>query len=178
VTTLLEEEKPATQAEPARRADTAPQSPDHDEIDGLLRIKKSRRMEEHRVPCPACGVVIENKLNRCPFCESDVAAETALARETMRRLRELSGELDAEHAARTREAPKPRGFFARLRCLFEGDPAPEPTHSFKADPTVKRLLGNLATGDAIRVIAEDGPWLQVKTPTSEIGWVYSTFKKR
>ena len=39
-------------------------------------------------------------------------------------------------------------------------------------------LGNLAAGDSIRVLAEDGAWLQVKTPSSEIGWVYSTIKKR
>ena len=47
-----------------------------------------------------------------------------------------------------------------------------------ADPNAKRVLGNLAPGDAIRVIAEDGPWLQVKTPSSEIAWVYSTFNKQ
>jgi hypothetical protein len=117
-------------------------------------------------------------INRCPFCESDIAAETALARETTRRLRELSGQLDLEHATRTRETPKPRGFFERLKCLFEGDPAPEPINTLASDPMAKRLLCNLAPGDAIRVIGEDGSWLQVKTPTSEIGWVYSTFKKK
>ena len=101
-----------------------------------------------------------------------------LARETMRRLRELSGGFDAEHALRTRETPRPRGFFERLKCLFQGDPAPEPINTFKVDPIAKRVLGNLAPGDAIRVIAEDGPWLQVKTPSSEIAWVYSTFKKQ
>jgi hypothetical protein len=148
------------------------------EIDELLRIKQSRRFTDTKVPCPSCGVVVEQTINRCPFCESDIAAETALARETMRRLRELSGNLDLEHATRLRETPKPRGFFARLKCLFTGDPAPEPINTFKSDPTATRLLGHLAPGDAIRVIGEDGVWLQVKTPTSEIGWVYSTFKKK
>ena len=62
--------------------------------------------------------------------------------------------------------------------MFQGDPAPEPIETFKSDPTATRLLHNLAPGDAIRVIGEDGAWLQVKTPTSEIGWVYSTFKKK
>lgn len=150
----------------------------NEEIEELLRIKQTRRIEDSRLPCPACGVVVNHTLNRCPFCESDIAGATALARETMRRLKELSGALDAEHAARTRETPKPRGFFERLKCLFEGDPAPEPVNTFRADPNLKRVLGNLAPGDAIRVIGEDGPWLQVKTPGSEIGWVYSTFKKR
>lgn len=148
------------------------------EIDELLQIKQARRIGENQVPCPACGVAVNHTLNRCPFCESDITAATALARETMRRLRELTGALDAEHASRLRETPKPRGFFARLKCLFEGDPAPEPVNTFKGDPNAKRVLGNLAPGDAIRVIAEDGPWLQVKTPSSEIAWVYSTFKKQ
>ena len=148
------------------------------EIDELLRIKQNRRISDTKVPCPSCGVVVEHALNRCPFCESDIAAETALARETMRRLRELNGDLDLEHATRLRETPKPRGFFARLKCLFAGDPAPEPIATFKSDPTATRLLVHLAPGDAIRVIGEDGAWLQVKTPTSEIGWVYSTFKKK
>ena len=148
------------------------------EIDELLRIKKERRIEDNRVPCPACGVAVNHTANRCPFCESDITAATALARETMRRLRELSGAIDAEHAMRTRQKPKRRGFFARLKCVFTGDPEPEPINTFKVDPTAKRLLGNLAAGDAIRVLAEDGPWLQVKTPGSEIGWVYSTIKKR
>ena len=150
----------------------------NEEIEELLRIKQSRRIQEGRVPCPACGVIVDQALNRCPFCESDIAAATALARETMRRLKELSGSIDAEHAARMRETPKPRGFFERLKCLFQGDPAPEPVNTFKPDPNAARVLGNLAPGDAIRVIGEDGPWLQVKTPSSEIAWVYSTFKKR
>lgn len=171
---ILEESK-VTQPEPARRADV--DASRSDEINELLRIKTQRRMAETKIPCPSCGVVVENTINRCPFCESDIAAEAALARETTRRLRELRGELDHEHATRTRETPKPRGFFARLKCLFEGDPTPETTDTLRSDPLAKRLLGNLAPGDAIRVIGEDGPWLQVKTPTSEIGWVYSTFKK-
>jgi hypothetical protein len=150
----------------------------NEEIEDLLRIKQSRRIDDNRVPCPACGVAVAHTINRCPFCESDITAATALARETMRRLRELSGALDAEHAARTREAPKRRGFFERLKCLVVGDPQPEPVNAFKVDPHARRVLGNLAAGDAIRVIAEDGAWLQVKTPGSEIGWVYSTIKKR
>jgi predicted Zn-ribbon and HTH transcriptional regulator len=149
-----------------------------EEIEELLRIKRSRKIEDHRLPCPACGVAVEHTTNRCPFCESDIAAAAALARETMRRLRELSGALDSEHALRTRETPKPRGFLERLKCVFTGDPAPEPVHTFRNDPGTKRVLGNMAPGDALRVIGEDGPWLQVKTPGSEIGWVYSTIKKR
>jgi hypothetical protein len=179
------DETEVTNLEPARVANPAPSSHATEadaargsEINELLRIKQSRRMTDTKVPCPSCGVVVEMTINRCPFCESDIAAETALARETTRRLRELTGALDLEHATRMRVTPKPRGFFARLKCLFQGDPAPEPINTFASDPTATRLLGHLAPGDAIRVIGEDGTWLQVKTPTSEIGWVYSTFKRK
>jgi predicted RNA-binding Zn-ribbon protein involved in translation (DUF1610 family) len=179
------DETEVTNIEPARVTIPETVSPTADmdaergaEINELLRVKQSRRMTETKVPCPSCGVVVEMTISRCPFCESDIAAETALARETTRRLRELTGALNLEHATRLRVTPKPRGFFARLKCLFTGDPAPEPINTFASDPTATRLLGHLAPGDAIRVIGEDGAWLQVKTPTSEIGWVYSTFKKK
>jgi hypothetical protein len=177
VPSILEETE-VTNLETGRRSNAGADASRGEELNELLRIKGEHRIGDTKLPCPSCGVAVENTINRCPFCESDIAAETALARETTRRLRELSGELDLEHATRVREAPKPRGFFARLKCLFEGDPTPEPIDTFKSDPMAKRLLGNLAPGDAIRVIGEDGAWLQVKTPTSEIGWVYSTFKQK
>jgi hypothetical protein len=183
VETLLKDKTPPT-AEKATPANPRPAGtgeagaavPERrEEINELLRIKQSRRINGGRMPCPCCGVQVEITINRCPFCESDIAAGTALARETTRRLRELSGELDAEHATRTREQPARRGFFARLKYLFEGDP--EPVETPKTDPFAKRLLGNLATGDTLKVIAEEGPWLQVKTMGSETGWVYSTVRK-
>lgn len=164
--------------EKSRKATAVAVEPPVDEIDELLRIKRSHRIDEGKVPCPACGVTVDTSINRCPFCESDIAAETALARETNRRLRELSGAIDTEHATRTRAMPKRRGFFQRLACLFQGDPEPQTDDILKSDPTVTRILGNLSPGDAVRVVAQDGPWLQVKTPSSETGWVYSTFKKK
>lgn len=160
-------------------APVAGQAPDRrDEINELLRIKQSRKFDANRVPCPCCGVVVEVSLNRCPFCESDIAAETALARETTRRLRELTGELDAENARRKsdEEGPVRRGFFERLKYLFEGDPEPDP-NALKVDPHAKRLLSNLAPGDSFKILEEDGAWLKVKTLGGEIGWVYSTVKK-
>jgi hypothetical protein len=147
----------------------------HSEIDELLRIKRGRRIDGARVPCPACGVAVEIAINRCPFCESDITAETALARETTRRLRELSGELDAEHAEHTKKPPTRRGFFQRLKYLFEGDL--EPVAPPRADPYARRLLSQIAPGDTLKVLDEDGPWLQVKTMSSVIGWVYSTVRK-
>jgi hypothetical protein len=164
---------------PAEPAGATPQTPDQRaEIEELLRIKRSRRIDGTRVPCPSCTVPVEFTLNRCPFCESDIAPETALARETTRRLRELSGELDVENTARTNtdEEPVRRGFFARLKYLFEGDPEIDPLDAMP-DPHAKRLLGNVSQGDTLKVQAEDGPWLQVKTSAGLIGWVYSTIRK-
>jgi hypothetical protein len=148
-----------------------------DEIHELLRIKKMHKIDGRTVPCPSCTVPVEITINQCPFCESDIAAETALARETTRRLRELSGELDREHHQRPGdEEPKPRGFFDRLKYLFEGDPKPDPNAN-KIDPYAKRLLSNISPGDSVKVLDEDGPWLKVKTMAGEIGWVYSTVRK-
>jgi hypothetical protein len=166
----------AAPARPAENDEAVSQAHSRgEEINELLRIKKSHRIDGTQVPCPSCGMRIEITVNRCPFCESDTAAETALARETTRRLRELSGELDVEHGVLTKEQPPRRGFFQRLKYLFEGDP--EPAEAPRPDPHAKRLLGNLASGDTLKVLEEDGPWLKVKTMGSEIGWIYSTIRK-
>lgn len=171
--TLVKDEVKA----PKEDTKAVPQTPGRaDELEELLRIKQNRKISATQVPCPCCGVVVDMTLNQCPFCESDIAAATALARETTRRLREISGELDEEHAARTEETPR-RGFFARLKYLFEGDPEPDPSNTFKVDPHARRILGTLSPGDSFKVLAEDGPWLQIKTPSSAIGWVYSTLRK-
>ncbi len=150
------------------------------EIDELMRIKQARKFDAKSVPCPCCNVMVEITINRCPFCDSDIAPETALARETMRRLRELSGEIDADHGKRLKaeEAPKRRGFFERLKYLFEGDPVVNPNETKKIDPFAKRMLENQSPGDSIKVLAEDGPWLLVKTMGGETGWVYCTIRKR
>lgn len=175
--TLVKDKAEAT----ARAASEKAATPEKlSEIDELMRIKQARRFDAKQVPCPCCNVMVEIAMNRCPFCESDIAPETALARETMRRLRELSGEIDAEHAKRQKaeEAPKRRGFFERLKYLFEGDPVVNPNDTKKIDPFAKRMLENQSPGDSIKVLAEDGPWMQVKTMGGEIGWVYCTIRKR
>lgn len=174
-TLVKEEKKSPVEAAPKAAARSSDRGR---EIDELMRIKQSRRIDAGRVPCPSCGVIVDMMINRCPFCESDIAAETALARETTRRLRELSGELDVEHAKRVRaeEAPKRRGFFERLAYLFQGDPESS-DKSPTVDPYAKRLLTNLAPGDSFKILAEDGAWVQVKTMAGEIGWVYSTVRK-
>jgi hypothetical protein len=155
----------------------APTPDRREEIDELLHIKKTRRIDAGQVPCPCCGVVVEITVNRCPFCESDIAAEAALARETTRRLRELSGDLDTEHAARADDdEPQRRGFFQRLKYLFEGDPEPD-LDTPKVDPHAKRLLSLISPGDSLKVLEEEGPWLKIKTMAGNIGWVYSTIRK-
>lgn len=175
--TLVKEQTPAPvqAAEPARNPAPERGNDRREEIDELLRIKRRYKFEGERVCCPACSMVIENTLNRCPFCDSDVAPASALARETIRRLRELSGELDAEHGARLRaENPVRRGFMERLRYLFEGDP--EPVAPPKPDPHARRLLHIVTIGDTLRVVDEDGAWLKVKTQAGDTGWVYSTVR--
>jgi len=175
VETLVKEEIKPSVEDVARTT----QGPDRrEEIDELLRIKKSHRIDAGQVPCPSCTVVVDITINRCPFCESDIAPETALARETTRRLRELTGDLDAEHAARSdEEEPVRRGFFDRLKYLFEGDPDPDPFAATKVDPHAKRLLNVVSPGDSLKVLEEDGPWLKIKTAGGAIGWVYSTVRK-
>jgi hypothetical protein len=162
--TVLDEDKIAGSAIRARDR--------REEIDELMRIKQGRRMAGDRAACPACGVIVENAINRCPFCESDITAEMALARETTRRLRELSDDLDAEHALRAAKTPKRRGFFSRLKYLFGGDPKIDPSNS-----KVERVMSTLSPGESLTVVNTSGPWVQVKTAIGEIGWLFSTVRK-
>jgi hypothetical protein len=174
VETLVKDEPKA----PAKTTDVAKDAARREEIDELLRIKQSRKFDARQMPCPSCNVAVDITANRCPFCESDIAAEAALARETTRRLREVSGEIDVEHAVRTAEKPRRRGFFARLKYLFEGDPEPGPDDNRPLDPYAKRMLNIVTIGDSVKVLEEDGAWLKVKTMAGDIGWVYSTIRKK
>ncbi|HET6348753.1 MAG TPA: hypothetical protein VFH88_06675 [Candidatus Krumholzibacteria bacterium] len=168
--TLLEEKTETLQD--TSRDDDLPRS---EEISELLRIKHQHHIEEYQVPCPACGVAVSTRINQCPFCESDITAETALARETNRRLKELSGELDTQHAARTTEKPRPRNFFQRLAAVFTGDPVPTTP---VIEPFAVRHPQNAMPGDTLKILGQDGMWLQVKNQAGDIGWLFCTIRKR
>jgi hypothetical protein len=149
------------------------------EVASLLEITKGKLKRDNLTPCPACTLLVDIQTNRCPHCESFIAANNALMRESLRRLNEIRAELDGRHKEYVddlqREPDKPplreriKRFFSNQRAERPSDPT-----VFAQDVTAPRLLRNTAEGDPLRVLETDGPWYKVKTRDGQTGWVYST----
>jgi hypothetical protein len=100
-----------------------PQRPQDDlewELNRLRDFKKGNVKRNNQTLCPACATHVSIKANKCPQCSSDIAANNALVRESLRRLEEVTAELDAirdEHMERIHGAPT-RPFSERLQAFF------------------------------------------------------------
>jgi hypothetical protein len=136
-------------------------------IEELIEFKKER-VKGDMTPCPSCTLLVHIAAKRCPHCGSDVTANNALVRETLRHIHEIAAQLDEEHRARTSLA-------GRFKRLFGVHPAPEAS---AIDAGVERVLENLSRGDALTVRSVDGAWLLVSTADGRRGWVYRTPSSR
>jgi len=125
---------------------------------------KNERVRGDQTPCPSCTLLVHIAAKRCPHCGSDVTANNALVRETLRHIEEIAAQIDEHHRART-------SLGARIKRLFGVRPEPV---SGAVDATVARVLENLSRGDQLTVRAVDGAWLLVEAPGGERGWVYRT----
>lgn len=86
----------------------------------LSEFKKENVKRGNQTPCPACAMYVNIKANKCPHCSSDIAANNALVRESLRRLAEITTELEAmrdEHMERFRDVPRPP-FSERFKGFF------------------------------------------------------------
>jgi hypothetical protein len=147
------------------------------EIDSLVELTKKKVNRDDLTPCPACTILVHIKTNQCPHCESNIAANNALLRESLRRIDEIRAELDGRHGKlvekRREETVKPdkRG---RFRRFFSGSQAGEGADAVARPEDGPRILDNVAEGDQLRVLERDEPWYKVKTRDGRTGWVYST----
>ena len=76
----------------------------------LQEFKKDNIKRNNQTPCPACATYVSIKANKCQHCSSDIAANNALVRESLRRLEEVTAGLETlreEHMERFRDAPRP-----------------------------------------------------------------------
>lgn len=86
----------------------------------LREFKKENVKRGNQTPCPACAMYVHIKATKCPHCSSDIAANNALVRESLRRLEEITTELEAmreEHMERFHDVPRPP-FSERLKAFF------------------------------------------------------------
>jgi len=103
-------------AVPIEDVEMPPEAP-HDRQDALRweagrlqDFKKDHVKRNNQTPCPACATYVSINANKCPHCSSDIAANNALVRESLRRLEEITAELETmreEHMERFRDAPRP-----------------------------------------------------------------------
>ncbi len=178
-TTINEPVKETTESDPIEPT-VNPDDLRAEQIDELLLRKRKRRIENNQAPCPGCTIGISIDVNRCPHCDSDIAAENALAREIVRVLSEHGHNLDGEHSVRPDEDGDgdKLSFGARLKRFF-GSTKEEPVivDPPMVDPHARRIMGNVSPGDSLKVLEEDGPWIKVKTIAGDTGWLYSTVRK-
>ncbi len=184
MTTRMESEAPAVAKGEALVRIETPISPDRienadlkAEVASLLEITKHKINKDNLTPCPACNVLVHVKLNKCPHCESFIAANNALMRESMRRLAEIQAELDREHLGCVERIRKESGKLSlgeRIKSLFSPRRIPESRAPEGPDPTGPRILDRTFEGGQLKVLELDGPWCKVSTRDGRTGWVYST----
>lgn len=91
-----------------------------EELRRLTEFKKNN-VKKDQTPCPACATYVSIKANKCPHCSTDIAANNALVRESLRRLDEINGELDElhdKHIERHKQETAQRPFTERFTGFF------------------------------------------------------------
>ncbi|MDH3214854.1 MAG: SH3 domain-containing protein [Candidatus Krumholzibacteria bacterium] len=73
-----------------------------EEASRLAEFKKQNVKRQNQTPCPACATYVHINANKCPHCSSDIAANNALVRESLRRLDEVNADLDTLHTKHMR----------------------------------------------------------------------------
>ncbi len=167
---------------PAETEEIDELAPMRDEIESLVELIKDKVNSDNLTPCPGCNIMVEISVNRCPHCDSNIAANNALVRESLRRLGEIRGELDGQHEVHVeslRDPSEKRSFGERFKQFFSGSPREEELDEPAPKTGLKepRIFDTIAVGDPIKVLEAADPWFKVKTREGKTGWVYSTILK-
>ncbi len=153
-----------------------------EEIERLVELTRHKIDRDEQTPCPSCNILVDLQDNRCPHCESDIAAHNALVRESTRRLSEIEEELDEQNrkrADRDGEATAGISLGERIKRFFSGSGSEEERerNSVGSYTTAPRIFSEVSPGDQVTVLDSDGPWFKVKTRQGKTGWVFSTLVK-
>lgn len=140
-------------------------------IEELLEFKRER-VHGDMTPCPACNLLVPINAKRCVHCESNIEANNALVRETLRHIEEISGQLDGEGHALDRAW---RSVKNRVKRVFGGQTTID---SLVPDGDTRRVLGGVEPGDSLSVVATVGAWALVRTEDGREGWVYAAPRAR
>ena len=123
------------------------------EASRLREFKKEKVKKNNQTPCPACATYVHINASKCPHCTSDIAANNALVRESLRRLEEITAQLEAmreQHIERIHGVPRRpfrerfKGFFSDPQTRAEMKIVAPTLLLFFAAVTAFRILGNQA----------------------------------
>ena len=98
-----------------------------EEANRLLEFKRQNIKKQNQTRCPACATYVHINANKCPHCTSDITAHTALAREELRKLDDITAELYRLQ----------KGEMERREEHSTGRPILERITSFLSDPRIR-----------------------------------------
>ena len=67
----------------------------------LMEFKGQHVKHKDRTPCPQCATLVSIQANKCPQCTSDISQHTAVVREALQKLAEVTNELGRLHRQET-----------------------------------------------------------------------------
>lgn len=138
----------------------------HGEPEELLEFMRER-VHGGMTQCPGCNLLVPISAKRCHHCETNIEANNALVRETLRHIEELAGRLDNDGRALDRAW---RSLKNRIKRMF-GRTAP--IEGIVSEDDTQRVLTGIHAGDQITVVEIHGAWALVRTADGREGWVYS-----
>ena len=134
-------------------------------VEELLEFMRER-VRGDMTRCPACNLFVPISARRCQHCESNIEANNALVRETLRRIDETAGRLDHEGRALDRVWRSTKN---RIRRLFGQKATVE---GIVSEDDAQRELVGIHAGDQATVVETHGAWMRVETADGSKGWVY------
>jgi len=125
------------------------------------------RVQGDTTRCPGGNLFVPISARRCQHCESNLEANNALVRETLRQIDEIAGRLDNEGRSVNRAWCSIKN---RIKRKLGRTAA---MNGIAAENDAQHVLTGAQSGDQITVVATHGVWVRVRTADGREGWVYS-----
>jgi hypothetical protein len=135
-------------------------------LEELLEFMRER-VRGDMTQCPVCDLLVPISARRCQHCDSNIEANNALVRETLRHINEVTSQLDEDGRAVDRAW---RSFRNRIKRIFRRRPTIE---GVVPEDDAQHVLTGVRAGDQITVVEIHGAWALVRTTDGREGWVYS-----
>ena len=136
------------------------------ELEELLEFKRER-VHGDKTRCPVCNLLVAISSRRCQHCESNIEANNALVRETLRHIDEMASRLDGDGRVLARAW---HSIENRIKRMFRQQVT---INGFDSENNTQHALTGVQPGDALTVVEFHGAWVLVRTTDGREGWVYS-----